>query len=168
MATDLERIAKLWDMIGDIKVAMLTTWDGERMRSRPMHTLQQQPGEDLWFFTRLDSAKTDDARHYDKVNLAYADPQENMFVSISGRAVVERDREAIDRFWSPMAAAWFPRGREDPQLAMLRVIPDSAEYWDVTDSTMRYLWEVGRANLTGREPDLGEVAHVDIAGRTGS
>ncbi len=61
---------KLWTMIKDIKVAMLTSWDGERMHSRPMHGYQEEFAGELFFFTRLDSGKTHEVMKHDQINLA--------------------------------------------------------------------------------------------------
>jgi len=161
-----EAQAKLWSMIKKIKVAMMTSWDGEAMHSRPMHGYQEEFEGKLYFFTRHDSGKTDEIGHYDKLNLAYVDIDDNMFVSLAGRGRLSYDRERMRKYWSPMVGAWFPKGLDDPQLALIEVDVDSAQYWDSTSSSMRYLWEVAAANLTGREPSLGESAKLDLNARS--
>jgi hypothetical protein len=67
-----------------------------------------------------------------------------------------------------MASAWFPKGLDDPELALIEIEAESAQYWDMTASRMRYLFEVARANLTGREPELGDNAKLDLAARPAS
>jgi general stress protein 26 len=86
-------------------------------------------------------------------------------VSISGRARIELDGDAIRRFWTPAAAAWFPEGLDDPELALLRIEPELAEYWDVQASAMRYFWEVSKANLTGEPPAIGESGRIEMSNR---
>jgi general stress protein 26 len=81
---------------------------------------------------------------------------------VSGRGRISTDREQMQKFWNPMVSAWFPNGLDDPDLALIEVEADSAQYWDATSSTMRYFWEVASANLTGREPDMGDNAKVKI------
>ena len=156
--------AKLWSMIKDIKVAMMTSWDGEAMHSRPMHGIQEEYEGKLYFFTREESAKTAEISKYDKINLAYADIDHNTFVSIAGRSRLVHDQERMRRYWNPMVSAWFPKGLNDPDLALIEVEADSAQYWDSTSSNMRYLWEIASANLTGREPELGENTKVELHG----
>jgi general stress protein 26 len=151
-----EALAKLWSMIKDIKVAMMTSWDGEAMHAQPMHGHQEEFAGKLYFFTRQRSGKTEEIDRFDKLNLAYADIAANNYVSIAGRGRISTDRELMRRYWSPMASAWFPQGLDDPNLALIEVEADSAQYWDSTSGSMRYLWEVARANITGREPDMGE------------
>jgi general stress protein 26 len=157
-----EAQAKLWSLIKDIKVAMMTSWDGEAMHSRPMHGYQEEFEDKLYFFTRRNTGKTAEIDRYDRVNLAYADPDSNTFVSIAGRGRISEDRERMRKYWSPMVSAWFPKGLDDPDLALIEIDADSAQYWDATTSGMRCLWEVAAANLTGREPDMGESAKVDL------
>jgi general stress protein 26 len=131
---------KLWAMIKDIKVAMLTSWDGQQMHSRPMHGYQEEFAGELFFFSKLDSGKTHEARKHDQINLAYADIKSQTYVSVAGRAEIVVDRELIKRFWNPMASAWFPKGLDDPDIALIKVTAESAEYWDMTASRMRYFW----------------------------
>jgi general stress protein 26 len=161
-----EAQAKLWSMIKDIKVAMMTSWDGEEMHSRPMHGYQEEFEGKLYFFTKLASGKTSEIGRHDKLNLAYADTKENTYVSVAGRGKISTDREQMRQFWSPMASAWFPQGLDDPDLALIEVEAGSAQYWDSTSSSMRYLWQVASANLTGRQPDMGENAKVDLHTRS--
>ena len=153
---------KLWSLIKGIKVAMLTSWDGQQMHSRPMHGYQEEFTGKLYFFTRLDSGKTHEINRFDKINLAYADPDNNTYVSIAGRGHIRRDRQLLEKYWNPHASAWFPKGLDDSDLALIEIEADSAQYWDSTSSSMRYLWEVASANVTGREPNLGENARLSL------
>jgi general stress protein 26 len=148
--------AKLWGMIKEIKVAMMTSWDGQEMHSRPMHGYQEEFAGKLYFFTKHNSGKTEEIKRYDKINLAYADNDSKTYVSVAGEGHVTTDRALIDRFWNPHAAAWFPKGKDDPDLAVIEVDAQSAQYWDATSSAMVYLFQVASANLTGREPNMGE------------
>lgn len=160
-----EGLGKLWPMIRDIHVAMLSTWDGEHLRSRPMHAHVDETTGELFFLTRLDSGKAREARRYHEVNVAFADNVAQTWVSISGRAEIELDEDVIRRFWSPMAAAWFPEGLDDPELALLRIEPEVAEYWDMKAGAMRYLWEISKANLTGESPAIGETGRIELPHR---
>jgi general stress protein 26 len=123
-------LKKMHALIRGVKMAMLTTID-ERggLHSRPMTTLQVDEGRDLWFFTRTDSGKVADVAHDMQVNLAYADPGDNRYVSVSGIAQLVRDRVKIKELWQPGYSAFFPEGVDDPHLALLRVSAHDVEYW---------------------------------------
>lgn len=157
-----EALAKLWALIKDMRAAMMTTWDGERMRSRPMHGFQDAFQGELWFFTHMDSGKTREVERYDQLNLAYVDPAENTYVSISGQGEVSRDRGVMEKYWSSAVAAWFEKGLDDPDIALIKVTVEDAEYWDMTASRMRYLWETGRASVSTHTPELGEQAKIKV------
>src|SRR5208337_4347672 len=51
------------------------------------------------------------------------------YVSFTGHASVVQDREKMQDLWCPAYRAWFPRGLDDPELALLRVDVERAEYW---------------------------------------
>lgn len=157
-----ETTAKLWSLIKDIRVAMMTTWTGEEMHARPMHGHQETFTGKLYFFTRRHSGKSAEIGRFDKLNLAYADPDRNSFVSVAGRGRLVDDPELMRRYWSPMVGAWFPKGLDDPELALIEVDAISAQYWDATTSSMRYLFEIAKANLSGDEPDLGETEKLRL------
>lgn len=146
--SELERV---WDKIKDVRVAMLTTVEPDgSLRSRPMYTQQAEFSGDLWFFTADDSGKVAEIRADSDVNLAYVEPKDSRYVSVTGRAELVKDAAKMDELWSPALKAWFKGGREDPYLALLRVTVLEAEYWDDTRSTMSQLFGMAKAAL-GRE-----------------
>jgi general stress protein 26 len=152
--TDIQKLAKL---IKGIQVAMLTTQDDDgTFRSRPMATQQTEFDGTLWFFTQAGSHKVHEIDREHQVNLSYADPGDNRYVSVSGLATLVRDRAKIDDLWSPVLKAWFPQGKDDPDIALLRVDVTKAEYWDAPSSTLVKLAGFTKAVLTGKEYRPGE------------
>ncbi len=126
-----ESARKLWDLIKNIKCAMLTTvHDDGTLHSRPMATQKIEFDGDLWFFTLRHSEKVFDVQKDRNVNVSYISPDENRFVSVTGRARITMDREKATELWQPMLKAWFPKGLDDPDLALIRVRVESAKYWD--------------------------------------
>ena len=116
---------------------MLTTIGSDgSLRCRPMATQQAEFDGTLWFFTQADSPKVDEVQQEQHVNVSYTDCDEHRYVSISGRATLIQERQKIEELWSPILNTWFPRGLDDPQLALLRVEADSWEYWDCQTATM--------------------------------
>jgi general stress protein 26 len=158
-------IGKLWSLIKDIKVAMMTTAEPDgTLHSRPMATQEREFDGDLWFFTSIKSAKVDEVRQNQHVNLSYADPDDNRYVSVSGTAQIVRDRRKTEELWSPIHRAWFPKGIDDPELALIRVSVDRAEYWDVSSSAMVQLIGFVKAMASGKryEADRGEHGEVNF------
>ena len=148
---DIEKLAKL---IKDIKFAMLTTaMPDHTLRSRPMATQNTPFDGTLWFFTYAESGKTHEIQNDQHVNVSYADPSNNRYVSVSGRGTVLRDRAKAKELWTELHRAWFPKGLDDPNLALLRVDVTDAEYWDAPNSKMVQLAGFVKALVTGRPAD---------------
>ena len=92
-----------------------------------------------------------------EVNVSYADPGDDSYVSVSGQARAVDDQGQKEALWTPMAKAWFPGGPTDPDLALLAVRIRHAEYWDVDESKMVQLFKMAKAAITGEPPrSLGE------------
>lgn len=152
-----ETIKKLGEMIEDIDFAMLTTIEKDgTLRSRPMSTQRVEFDGTLWFFTRTSAPKIEEVRRDEHVNVSYAKPEDQRYVSISGTAQVVRDRKKIEELWNPALKAWFPKGLEDPDIALLKITVEQAEYWDSPSSTMMHLFGFVKALATGQAYQPGE------------
>ena len=127
-----EELARLAALVRQMKVGMLTTVEPDgSLRSRPLETLEVDAGGRLWFFTQAHSPKSAEIEANDhQVSLSYADPRDEDYASISGTARVVKDQDKMRALWSSGLGRWFPRGLEDPDLALLEVRIDKAEYWD--------------------------------------
>ena len=153
--TNQEAITKLGELINDIDIAMLTTVDDDgTLRSRPMGTQKAEFDGDLWFLTRVDTAKVDEIQRESQVNVSYAKPDKNRYVSVSGTAVLINDKAKIDEFWDPIYKAFFPEGKDDPRLRLLKVHVQKAEFW-TTDNLIATVIGFAKA-LAGQESDIGE------------
>ena len=153
---DQDKTAKLWSMMKDAKFAMLTTDDGEHLRARPMAASQKEFDGTLWFFTRRSAPKVDEVQAEHRVGVTYANPDSQNYVSLSGRATLVQDKAAIDAHWSDILTTWFPNGKDDPDVALLRIEVSEAEYWDAPNSTMVHAYGYLKAKLTGIPPKGGE------------
>jgi general stress protein 26 len=153
---------KLWSMMKSIQFAMLTTEDAGQLRARPMVASQNAFDGTLWFFTRASSHKVDEVGKEQHVGVTYADPSAQNYVSLSGRATLVRDKAAIQAHWAEPMRTWFPKGTDDPEVALLKVDVDAAEYWDAPSSSMVHAYGYVKARLTGESPDPGENKKVSF------
>ncbi len=160
--TSNESIEKLRELMEGIDFCMLTTIDSGHLRSRPMSTQQVEFSGDLWFFTSDKTHKVDEIRADPRVAVAYAKPEDNVFVSVSGTADVSYDRAKMEELWSPILKAWFPEGLDDPTLCLLKISVDQAEYWDSPSSTLVQLFGFAKAIATGKPLDGGENKKLDL------
>jgi general stress protein 26 len=114
----------------------------------------------LWFLIAMSSAKVGEIDAHRHVNLSYADPEKQHFVSISGSARLLRDREKIHELWNLWARPWFAKGADDPDLGLLEVTVDQAEYWDAPASRMQRLLGLAAAMSSGHTDQLGEHGRI--------
>ncbi|NIM43646.1 MAG: pyridoxamine 5'-phosphate oxidase family protein [Hydrogenophaga sp.] len=156
----------LWKMIKDIRFGMLTTrHSGEahdgHLHARPM-TTQNKDLDDarLWFFMSRRSGPVDDIVADPTVNVSYAEPDDDTYVSVSGIARVIPDVAQARALWNKAADAWFPGGPEDPDLVLVAVDIEHAHYWDVKENKLTQLMVMAKAALTGEPPRLGESGEV--------
>ena len=148
---------KLADLIGEASIAMLTTAEPDgTLRSRPLATLQMDSAGKLWFFTAMSSGKVGEIDQHRKVSLSYASPEKGDYVSISGHARLFRDQEKMKELWTPWVEPWFPDGLNDPDLGLLEVSVDEAEYWDAPQSKTQRIFGLARALSTGKTDRMGE------------
>ena len=96
------------------------------------------------------------------MNVAYSNPDDSVYLSVSGRAEVVKDRAKIEELWSPVLKAWFPEGLDDPHLCLLKIPVEQAEYWDAPSSKIVQLFGMVKAIATGQEADYGENKKITL------
>lgn len=158
-----QAIEKLNRLIEEIDFAMLTTIDTDGvLRSRPMSTQKAEFDGDLWFFTSDKTHKTEEIERDNRVNLSYANPDDNAYVSVSGTAKIVKDRAKMEELWNPVLKAWFPDGLDDPTICLLKVTAEQAEYWDSPSSTLVQIVGFVKAVATGKRADGGENEKINL------
>lgn len=129
-----------WAMISEIKVCILVTRHGEALRGRPMGPVGNRQLGEIHFLTRPSSHKAYEIADMGFVNLAFIDRQREHYLSVSGTAKVAQDKALIRSLWDADADKWFPEGPDGPDVAVVRVKPDQAEYWDAAGGARKYAW----------------------------
>lgn len=157
---------KLWELIKDMRFGMFTTRHANgHLHSRPMTTQNASTDENssLWFFMPRSGDAVADLARDPVVNVVYADPGKDCYVSVSGQASVEEDEAKKRALWTKLTEAWFPGGPTDPELALVRVNIDHAGYWDVDTNQIVQLFKMAKAVVTGKPPQMGQHGEVRIA-----
>ena len=145
---------KLHELLEEFGIAMLVTRTQEgQLHGRPMALAEVDADGTLWFLTDRHSAKVDELTHDGHVGVIMQ--SKTKFVSVSGRASLVDDRERVSRLWNVEWKVWFPGGKDDPNLVLLRVHGEAGEYWDNSETCgLKYLFEAGKALLTGSRPNV--------------
>ena len=145
---------KFRELFEDFDTAMLVTRapDGQ-LRARPMAIADCDPDGTFWFLTQSDSGKIDEIAADPHVNVVMQSKLK--FVSVSGTSTPVDDRAKIDELWNEAWKTWFPGGKDDPTLILLKVHGTKGEYWDNSGTGgIKYLIEAGKAYLSGTQPDV--------------
>lgn len=154
---------KIGQLIKDIRIAMMTTAaDDGSFDSRPMATQETDFDGAVYFLTREESGKVREIKADSHISLLYADPSNSKFVSAKGQASISNDRAKIHELWNPIYKAWFPQGKDDPHIAVLRVDITEAQYWEASSSKLLRGIKYVAAAATGGKVDLGETGTVNL------
>lgn len=162
--TQVEKTAKLFELIEDIEFGMLVTEasDGS-LRSRPMAVKTTDTDDCLWFMTDKGSAKLLEIAENGKVNVSFAKPGSHQFVSVSGVASITDDQSKINQLWDSSADVWYPEGANSEKLTLIQVQPEDAEYWCPKSNMFVSMYKLATAAMTGERPDdMGTNEEIDL------
>jgi general stress protein 26 len=162
-ANDSKANDKVIELINGIHIAMMSTRgpDG-KFRSRPMAVSDTAFDGHLYFLTGEGSGKVHDLEKDSETVVTFSDAHKGSYVSVRGSAEISQDREQIRKHWSEPARAWFPKGVDDPNLALIKVKVDEAEYWDAPSARMVQAYAYAKAMLTGEPPKVGDHGKVAL------
>ncbi len=158
--TGTEALTRVGELVEDIDFTMLTTIDDAgNLVSRPMSTRQMDESGDIWFFTAEDTEKVEEAKKHHQVNLAYCDAKGMRYVSVAGNASVVHDRAKMEELYSPSLDIWFVDGLETPGIALLKVTPVVAEFWEPAKGKVALAAGALKALVTRDTPDDDTMHH---------
>ena len=155
---------KVMEMIKDLNIAMLSTRgpDG-KFHSRPMAASDATFEGTLYFLTDIESGKIHDLETDPETVITFSDHGKQKYVALRGHGEILRDRAAIKDHWTSAARAWFPKGQDDPSIALIKVEIEEAEYWDAPSAKMVVLYAYAKALVTGQKPgNVGEHERVSM------
>jgi general stress protein 26 len=156
--SDLNRV---WDIIEQVGVCMLTTCFSGGLRARPVEARPDREAGIIWFLTDLHSGKEHEIEFEHDVGLVFLNAGANAYLSITARAQVRRDPAKAGEIWKATDSMWWS-GPNDPNVCLLRVIPLTAELWDGPSSKAVAMFEFVKARFAGAKPNLGENRKVTV------
>ncbi|MBY6347369.1 pyridoxamine 5'-phosphate oxidase [Providencia rettgeri] len=168
---------QLQEMIKDIRFAMFVTHaEGGQLHAWPMTTQQAKMSSEhevhehdkLWFFMARSSKVVNNLVANPHVNISYAEPRTDTYVSVSGMASVVESMNQKERFWNTLVEAWYEEGITDPDVALVCVQIESAEYWSVREGKLAQAGKMLKATLMGeRLTEIGEHGKITPATKPG-
>ena len=155
----MEESEHLYDLLRDFDTAMLITRAADgHLHARPMAVAELRADADAYFVTSIDSPKIAEIEADADVLLTFQ--SERQFAAVYGRVNVIQDRQLIERLWQEAWKVWFPRGKDDPTIALLRFDAERGEFWDSAGTRgVQYAFEAARAYLRGDKPQVDPDQH---------
>lgn len=150
---------RLWDQVEKRRVGMLGLI-GARQHFQPMTAFVERGDNQLWFFTYRDGDLAESIAGGGSAMFVFQG--EDLYACVSGALSLEIDRERMDRYWNPVVAAWYPEGKDDPRLTLIRMDCDDAQVWVTKGGPVRFGWEIAKANASHERPDLGGQTRLDF------
>lgn len=162
MPTANNQRGHLYDLLKDFDTAMLVTQSADgHMHSRPMAVAEMRPDADAYFVTGIDSPKVAEINANPNVTLTFQ--SSNQFATLSGRATIVRDQTLIDRLYKEDWKIWFPKGKTDPSISMLKFNAQDGEYWDNSGvQGLKFVFEAAKAYVKGERPKEDEKQHAKV------
>ena len=151
---------RVWDLMKKIGFAMLVTHDGDKLRARPMSAYLARDENMIYFLTDARRHKDEDIARNPGINLSFADAGSQTYVSLTGTATVSNDRGKIRELFSTTAKAWWDSA-EDPNIRVLKITPEDAEFWDSPGTVISYV-KMAAAAISGSRPDIGDNRKVSL------
>ncbi len=158
-----EAVKKLQKLAEGIDVCMFGTNLGEMpIAFCPMSVREVDDNGTVWFLSGDDSVHNNHIRNDRRVQLLFSHPSDYKFLSVFGHAEIHKDRATIDAHWSEIANAWFENGKDDPNVSVVSVRPESSYYWDTKSNKIVSFMKYAFAAVTGGTADEGREGNLNI------
>lgn len=158
-----EGIAKLKELVDHNSICMFTSnVDEVPLPTRPMTTQEVDDEGNFWFFSSKVSHKNDEISSDSRVQLLFANTSESEFLTVYGKASIIEDRRKVEELWSPLVKAWFQEGKDDPDLTLIKVTPETAYYWEPKQNKMVTLFKMAASAVSGKQMDIGKQGRIEV------
>ena len=154
---------EFWKSLKESNTGMLGL-DQPGHHAQPMTGFGEPETGTIWFFSRNDTDFARDvAAGANSGMFTYQAKDQKVQACIHGDLSIDNDRERINRVWNPVVAAWYPDGKDDPALTLIRFDADDGRVWVSDKGALGFGYQVLKANLTKTIPDAGGVADVNLS-----
>lgn len=159
-----EAIEKLKSLIDSIDIGMIGSYqtNSDFVYAVPMSRQEVDDEGNIWYILSSDSQTFKNIEANRKVSLLYSDIKSYTFLSVNGIGELSNDQARIDKYWNKMMEAWFEKGREDPSIRILKVLPSEGHYWDNKTNKLFTFLKVATSAITGKDMDIGREGDLKL------
>jgi general stress protein 26 len=161
--THQEAIEKFKELVKHESTCLFTTRLTEvPLTTRPMSVQKVCDQGNFWFLSPSDSDKNQEIAVDPRVQLFISNTSNYEFLSVYGKATISRDRKKIEEFWSDIAKAWFPEGKDDPRVTVIKVTPEEGFYWDTKDGKLVSMIKILASAVSGKTLEEGVEGTISV------
>ncbi|GGC95373.1 pyridoxamine 5'-phosphate oxidase family protein [Aquisalinus flavus] len=159
--TDTEMTRKhpekqFWDELEDVHAVMLGLLCN-RDHMQPMAPFADPENGKVWFFSRKSNDLVTECGAECTAHFTFVADHNNYYASAKGRLRRSGNVDKVEEYWSPVVAAWYEHGKDDPDIALMELTLEDAAMWSTTGNALKFGWEIAKANIRDeKQPDLGE------------
>lgn len=159
-----EAITKLQELVNKIDIGMLCTYPGnnEYFHAVPMSRQEVDDDGNIWYLFSAESETYKNLQGDNKISVLFSHVGDYNFLSINGIAEISKDKERIEKYWNKFVEAWFEKGKEDPNIRILKVKVEDAHYWDNKTSKLATIFKVAASAISGQKMDIGREGELNI------
>ena len=159
-----QAIDKLKELVDRIDIGMMATYpkNDQYIYSVPMSRQEVDEHGNIWF---LFSAKCNTHKNLlsdNRISILFAKPSDYTFLTVHGTGEILRDQARIDKYWNPFMEGWFEMGKDDPDIRILKVSVEDANYWDTQSNKMFTFFKMIKNAITNDKMDIGREGSLDI------
>ncbi len=161
---DQAAIEKLKELVDKIDIGMLCSGiaESDYVHAVPMSRQEVDEHGNIWFLFSAESETYKNLQNNNKLSLLYSDISNYNFLSINGTAEINRDQSRIEKYWNKMIEAWFEKGKEDPNIRVLKVTPAEGHYWDNKNNKLVTFLKVAASAISGQKMDIGRKGDLNL------
>jgi general stress protein 26 len=159
--TDELAADKIKDLAEDIKICMFCTYKETRLQSRPMTVQKIDELGNLWFLSDRNSSQNAEITQNPQVEIFFSGPYDK-FLTLHGNAKILYKREIIEELWDPIVKVWMPGGIDDPNLSVIKVVPEDGYYWNNKHGKVVAIAKMTAAFVTGKTMDDGIEGSLEL------
>jgi len=151
---------QFWDELEDVHAVMLGLLCN-RDHMQPMAPFPDPENGKVWFFSKKTNDLVSECGAECTAHFTFMSEDHDYYASAKGRLRRSGNVDKVEEFWNPVVAAWYEHGKDDPDIALMELTLEDAAVWSTTGSTLKFGWEIAKANIKDeKQPDLGERNHV--------
>lgn len=153
--------SNLYELVKGFDVAMLVTHQSKEMHARPMVIARLDKGMDAYLLTDTDSVKVEEIDKNPHALLTFQSTKQ--FASVKGAITIDHDRALLKTMWKETWKIWFPKGMDDPSVAVLKFTALEGEYWNNSGlQGLKYVFDATKAYISGERPKPDSDQHNKI------